>query len=397
MTGWPTVSLSDIAEKVDYGVTASAAKSPLGPKFLRITDIQNGGVNWDKVPWCECDERSISRSLLQPGDIVFARTGATTGKSYLVRDCPDNAVFASYLIRVRLNEEVDPAYLIHFFNTPYYWAQISSGARGAAQLGVNSTTLQALKVPKPTLSEQRRIAAILDQVEYLRTKRRATLEKIDSLSHAAFCEMFGNVLVNDRGWNDSKELGDCAEIVSGFTKGRKLDGKLTSSVPYLTVANVQDKFLKMDGVKTEEATDSEVERYRLLKGDLLLTEGGDPDKLGRGTLWNDELPVCIHQNHVFRVRLVTDELTPIFLNWLVGSVRGKRYFLKSAKQTTGIASINISQLKNFPLLIPPLALQKKFELSLMQIELTKTLQQKHLSELDALFSSLQHRAFRGEL
>lgn len=109
-------------------------------------------------------------------------------------------------------------------------------------------------------------------------------------------------------------------------------------------------------MKSTAATAEEIERYRLEANDLRLAKGGDPDELGRGTLWDGSVPDCIHQNHVFRVRLHDKRLTPRFLNWLVGSGRGKRYFLRSAKQTTGIASINMTQLRAFPVLTPPLAL-----------------------------------------
>jgi len=155
--------------------------------------------------------------------------------------------------------------------------------------------------------------------------------------------------------------------------------------------------LNLTTVKTIEATASEITRYKLIKDDLLLTEGGDPDKLGRGTLWNDELPEGIHQNHIFRVRLTSPDLDPLFLNWLVGSQRGKKYFLRSAKQTTGIASINMTQLRGFPLLIPPLKLQREFALRVTAVERLKTAHRASLAELDALFATLQHRAFRGEL
>ncbi len=93
-----TMKLGDAAITVDYGVTASAVESPVGPKFLRITDIQNGDVDWNYVPWCETDKKKAMKSKLESGDIVFARTGATTGKSYLIRECPEDSVFASYLI-----------------------------------------------------------------------------------------------------------------------------------------------------------------------------------------------------------------------------------------------------------------------------------------------------------
>jgi type I restriction enzyme S subunit len=129
-----------------------------------------------------------------------------------------------------------------------------------------------------------------------------------------------------------------------------------------------------------------------------LTEGGDPDKLGRGTLWTEQLPLSIHQNHVFRVRVISKtEIHPVFLNWIVGSPRGKSFFLKSAKQTTGIASINMTQLKSFPLLVPPFRLQAEFAKRVAAIEQLKDRHSAQLIELDALFAVLQHRAFKGEL
>ena len=110
------VALGDLAELIDYGMTASAVESPVGPKFLRITNIQNNSVDWDSVPWCECDTKEAAKSKLTDGDIVFARTGATTGKSFLIDGCPDESVFASYLIRVRVNDRLSPRFLAHFFS-----------------------------------------------------------------------------------------------------------------------------------------------------------------------------------------------------------------------------------------------------------------------------------------
>jgi len=397
MSGWKSVALGDLAASVDYGLTASAIERPVGPKFLRITDIQDDSVNWNTVPWCECDEKSAQSSRLKDGDIVFARTGATTGKSFLIRNCPPDAVFASYLIRVRVGDDAEPRFVSHFFQTRDYWAQITKSARGVAQPGVNASTLKTLKVPLPSLPEQRRIAEILDRAEALRAKRRAAIAQLDTLTQSIFLDLFGDPANNPRAWPESKSLGEVADIVSGVTKGRSLEGKSTREVPYLAVVNVQDRFLNMSVVKKIEATEAEIQQFKLLPEDLLLTEGGDPDKLGRGTLWSGELPECIHQNHVFRVRLKSPDLHPLFLNWLVGSSRGKRYFLRSAKQTTGIASINMTQLRGFPLLIPPINLQREFVRRVAAVEKLNIASRASLAELDALFAVLQRRAFRGEL
>ena len=153
-------------------------------------------------------------------------------------------------------------------------------------------------------------------------------------------------------------LEELCDLCSGITKGRKNGSTVTVEVPYMAVANVQDGSLKLDNVKTIEATHEEIHRYRLLPGDLLLTEGGDPDKLGRGAIWNGEITSCIHQNHIFRARKASEYVDMEYLAHLVSSPYGKRYFLRQSKQTTGIASINMGQLKRFPVPLPPLEEQR---------------------------------------
>jgi type I restriction enzyme, S subunit len=195
----------------------------------------------------------------------------------------------------------------------YYMLQDFGLERFSQGVGVptlNRNLVHGEPIRVPPLSEQRRIAFILDKADALRTKRRAALANIDRLLQSIFQEMFGDPVNNPLGWPSDMQLGEFADIVSGVTKGRKLNGKRTREVPYLAVANVQDMRLNLGVVKTIEATDDEIARYALQNGDLLLTEGGDPDKLGRGTLWREELPECIHQNHVFRVRLTSNALRP---------------------------------------------------------------------------------------
>lgn len=257
--------------------------------------------------------------------------------------------------------------------------------------------LRRLSVPLPPLEDQRRIASLLDRAEAIGAKRLQSLSLVDDLGMSVFIEMFGDPVLNSKGWPDGRALGEIAEVVSGVTVGRKVRGSATREIRYLAVVNVQDQRLDLSTVKTIHATDDEIERYRLQDGDLLLTEGGDPDKLGRGCLWSGELPECIHQNHIFRVRVQSGDVTPQYLNWLVGSPRGKSYFLRSAKQTTGIASINSRQLRAFPVLVPPLSLQKEFGAILGRRSTVEGEMAASRCELDALFASLQFRAFRGDL
>ena len=128
---------------------------------------------------------------------------------------------------------------------------------------------------------------------------------------------------------------------------------------------------------------------------IYCTTRGDPDKLGRGAIWNGEIDICLHQNHVFKVRCNRDMLLPEYLRSLVGSHYGKGYFLRVAKQTTGIASINKTQLGNFPVLIPPIEKQNKFVTRLESMDSILTQQNAAQSGVESSFQSLLHRAFSG--
>ncbi len=161
--GWTWATVADVAELIQYGHTASAVENPKGPRFLRITDIQDGAVDWAKVPSCKISPSDVPRFELQSGDIVFARTGATTGKSFLIHACP-YAVFASYLIRLRMHDGIAPQFLQAFFQTNDYWRQIERQRRGIGQPNVNGSVLGTIRVPVAPADEQSRITDILDEL-----------------------------------------------------------------------------------------------------------------------------------------------------------------------------------------------------------------------------------------
>jgi len=149
-----------------------------------------------------------------------------------------------------------------------------------------------------------------------------------------------------------KRLGEITEIVGGVTKGRKLLGRQTAYYPYLRVANVQRGFLNLDVIKEIEIPKEELEKYRLHIGDVLLTEGGDWDKLGRSAIWDGQIQDCIHQNHIFRARPWNIGLRSQWIVLFTNSSIGRQYFENASKKTTNLASINMTQLRNCPFPIP---------------------------------------------
>ncbi|HCX79282.1 MAG TPA: restriction endonuclease subunit S [Firmicutes bacterium] len=165
-----------------------------------------------------------------------------------------------------------------------------------------------------------------------------------------------------KGWR-KLPLADVATIQTGIAKGAR-KAQAPVEIPYLRVANVQDGFLDLSEIKTIEVDRSRIERYLLQHGDVLLTEGGDFDKLGRGSVWRGEIGKCVHQNHVFVVRTNPEVLLPEYLSILTGSSYGKSYFRKCSKQSTNLASMNSTQLKAFPVLLPSISEQSSIVESL---------------------------------
>jgi len=154
-------------------------------------------------------------------------------------------------------------------------------------------------------------------------------------------------------WWEWCHLDSVCAIVGGVTKGRKLDNRKTDEYPYLRVANVQAGYVDLSVIKTIEIPIDELETYQLKFGDILLTEGGDWDKLGRSAVWQDQIQPCIHQNHIFRARSLTNLLNPYWISLFTNSPIGRAYFQDCSKKTTNLASINMRQLRHCPLPIPP--------------------------------------------
>ncbi len=281
------------------------------------------------------------------------------------------------------------------------WTDYSDAVSGSTRLKLPQKGMQRIFIPLPSMERQRqivtRIKARLAEVKKAHKAVKVQLQDSQFLKSAILKETFTN--------HDSKKwpairLGEAGDVVAGITLGRKVNGKATRSIPYLRVANVKDGHLDLSDVKKIEATDAEIERLLLRPGDILLTEGGDPDKLGRGTFWSGELDECIHQNHIFRVRFPQDSYLPEFIAAQIGSIYGKGYFFSHAKQTTGIATINQTILKNFPVLSPPIETQKTVMAALTsqldEVEKMIVSIKKQLHEINQLPQKILAQAFEIE-
>jgi type I restriction enzyme S subunit len=192
-----------------------------------------------------------------------------------------------------------------------------------------------------------------------------------------------------------------SELKGGITKGQKRKSSdVLHSVSYLRVANVQRGFLDLREIKQIEATEDEIRELRLLPGDILFNEGGDRDKLGRGWIWRGEIPNCIHQNHVFRARLYIPDIQSKFISWY-GNSFGQRYFMSEGKQTTNLASINLTKLGALPIPLPPFPEQYRIvaevERRLSVIDELEAIMSANLKRVERLRQAILKRAFEGKL
>ena len=258
-----------------------------------------------------------------------------------------------------VSPEIDQQYLYYYLKSSATLYRIKEVATGSVRDNLRLSMLYDFMIELPSLDVQRQIVSNLDLLASIIQQRNQQLTKLNELIKARFVEMFGDMLLNSLEWPE-KPLEGLADIVSGITKGRKTTETGLIEVPYMAVSNVKSGYIDWTTIKTILATKQEIEQYRLMPDDILMTEGGDPDKVGRGAIIKNPLKDSIHQNHIFRVRLDKSELLPAYFAEYLQHQKAKRYFLGCAKQTTGIASINMRQLRALPVLIPPLPLQNQF-------------------------------------
>ena len=239
---------------------------------------------------------------------------------------------------------------------------------------LSAKELNKLELDVPELTKQDKIADTLSRLERVIEARKEELEELDELIKARFVEMFGDMLLNSKNWPEVR-LDEIADIVSGITKGRKIKEQELFEVPYMAVSNVKDGYIDWTTVKTVMASQAEIDKYQLKPFDVLMTEGGDPDKVGRGAIIHEPPKNCIHQNHIFRVRLNRGTLLPEYMEQYLQQQKAKRYFLGCAKQTTGIASINMRQLTGLPVVVPEMQLQKEYVSFVHQVDKSKVINQ----------------------
>ena len=294
--------------------------------------------------------------------------GKTRGRTALLRI--DSAI-SQHLAFIEPNGDgIDSSFLWRFLESHYEWLRKESSGGGSTRAALTCEFLRSVQILVPPLKEQRRIAGFLDRetakIDALVAKKEELIELLQEkraalITHAVAKGLDPNVPMKDSGiewlgeipahWR-TKKLKTVSSVQTGVTLGKKYDNVALEARPYLRVANVQDGYLDLEEITDVELPAGEVGRYELQAGDVLMTEGGDFDKLGRGYVWDGQIRGCLHQNHIFAVRPQIEKLRPRFLSTVLSSSYGRAYFTATSKQATNLASTNSTKLGNFPVPLP---------------------------------------------
>ena len=293
-------------------------------------------------------------------------------------------------------DRVKPMYLVWLSNYEPFREYIKRYCVGSTQIHIRTPIFQELKIPLPPIAEQKRIAAILDKAEELRGLRRKALGELDAISQSIFLEMFGDPVTNPKGW-ETHLLGNLT--VEGLQNGLyKASSDYGEGTPILRIdAFYNGRVTKLDSLKRVRISLAEQETYGLQKDDIVINRVNSIEYLGKSALIPRLLEPVIFESNMIRFRLDRKYACPRFIVEFLQTPFIKSQIRTGTKDAVNQSSINQQDVKAFQIRVPPLPLQQEFARRVEAIEHLKTTHRESLAQLGALFASLQHRAFRGEL
>lgn len=329
---------------------------------------------------------SCGASVLPASSVLFSSRAPIGHVAINAVPMATNQGFKSFIPKTGI---LDAKFLFHWLRKNKTF--LESLGNGATFKEVSKATVARIEINLPPIPEQRRIAAILDQADALRAKRREALAQLDSLTQSIFIEMFGNPVTNPKSWMMQPFSEVCETRLGKMLDARQQTGQ--DKRRYLRNANVQWFRIDLFDLLEMDFDSNARETFNLKKGDLLICEGGEP---GRAAVWQGQLDDVYFQKALHRGRAKVGIANPEYLVWLLWFLAHSGGLGDHVTAAT-IAHLTGEKLKAMPIPVPPLPLQQTFATRIQSVEALKTTHRAALQELDRLFASLQHRAFQGEL
>jgi type I restriction enzyme S subunit len=392
------VALEDACEFVTDGTHYTPKDVGAGVPFLTVKDVSDRAIDLAGCSFIsEADYLAAKAAKCAPrlGDVLFSKDG-TVGKVHVVATDRPFAVLSSLaILRPRL-DTTDAGYLGHALRAPAALDQALEKKTGSAIRRIVLSDLRQVRVPLPPLPEQRRVAAILDQADALRTKRRHALAQLDSLTQSIFIEMFGDPAANPRGW-PQLGVGDTAAKFSDgpFGSNLKSSDYTEAGVRVIRLQNIGvGELVDKDKAFVSEEHFNKLRKHECLPGDVLVGTLGNPNP--RACIQPSTLARALNKADCVQLRpdpkIANAEYLCALLNQPAVESMAQEFMLGQTR-----VRISMGRLRGLQVPVPPLALQQAFATRIQAVQALKATHRAALAEQDALFASLQHRAFAGQL
>ncbi|MEQ4302536.1 restriction endonuclease subunit S [Plantactinospora sp. B6F1] len=419
-SGWVWATLDELQASEPRAITdgpfgsnlTSAHYTDEGARVIRLQNIGDGQFVNERAYISLDHYEKLRVHNVRQGDLLVASLGQELPRVCLAPTLDGPAIVKADCIRVRLHSGVVAKWVVYAMMAPTTRRYAANRIRGVGRPRLGLGEIRKVPIPVPPLAEQRRIVATLedhlsvvdsgiaqlsaltgrinrfrDQVMLAASTGQLSLgpDRVTASRPAPAGVDDGELPPIPEAWKWMR-LREIADVVGGVTKDNKRQSDPSFvEVPYLRVANVQRAYLDLTEVAHIRVSPQKAEQLRLRQGDVLLNEGGDRDKLGRGWIWENQVPGCIHQNHVFRARISGGVLHPKLLAWHANGF-GRRWFEVNGLQSVNLASISLRKMKEFPVPVPPLVEQSYL------VELAE----KYLSLLDGMEKAIESARLKAD-
>jgi type I restriction enzyme S subunit len=392
---WATAALRDVCDIVSGSTPLTSEKTFWGGNILWTTpkDLSDlDGAYLDSPPRTITEEglKSCAASLLPKNSVLLSSRAPIGLVAINTVPMATNQGFKSL---VPDRQKLDSKFLYHWLKSRTSFLQ--GLGNGATFKEISKAVVERIEIPLPPLNEQRRIAAILDKADALRRKRRDAELLIGELSDARFVSMFGLCKPSRAKWPTSK-VSEVGKVQLGRQRAPKYQtGKFRK--PYVRVANVYEDRIDTADILQMDFNENDFRDYKLEYGDILLNEGQSTELVGRPAMWRSEIEDCCFQNTLVRFQVDRERVAPEFALALFLRYFRAGEFAKISSKTSSVAHLGAGRFALMPFPLPPIKLQREFAEGVIAINKLKDQYRANTLQIDALFSSLQHRAFSGQL